>query len=916
MKSTYIPPKVSAAPISPLPSLLSIEEAQARTKNKNEMTPSSLLDTPETRDIGSVNSPRRSRKWFGLFQKSSKTNASEDELHVKPGVTYYTKKPSPVISGPARSQSEYRLQDLQKRQEHDKENIYRTESYDSTTPSVDTKSLRDSQDSLNAPVATPELDLDTRLSDNEGDSIMSAIVSVTAKYIDVEDPLRYHTPRRSFTIGSTSEFRKLNDSELNVEPPSNIKDNNNTLDRGKVTPVDNVPGTPYSNHRPAPSIDSGYLSQGSTLNRLKDFDTTEKPTFNNSPERKQTRSSERIGSESEEDVPYKRIRSLSPECSKVPLESPVNSNNSTNNTKAVVTRKFSRSEFYRNKTSSPDSRSKSISENPQTTDASPYTSVTPSSKPGTPSSSQSDYKPPNVRKASVEPMQTSPRTLAFNSTENRSMETNIKVSPEIKRDETNFPERPNTLNLNRNNTNGLDLTPDSDGKYTKRRSIECATTPKSPDSRMILSSKHNKVTVNRQSLSSPITKTSENRRSLSSPITKTPDARSNFSLATTTRTSTDRGLKRTSGEFKLTKHSNDNISISSNENTSESVQWRYVQENECSEKISARRQSVGNIVKVASAYIGADYNERETNTTPTTPTTPITPTTPKDKIKTRRSSVRDVARMFDEKSNGNSRPTDHPPKARPISNPIPSKLMTSSHRNEKTKSSPNLYNSSDYSIDSGKGEQQRYRRRQQKSEETVNPMFYTAQKPTDKIDDSTSASCPSYKDFDLRCRVKDINQINHQLSSPGENKQHNEPHRTRSTDRLVLSTGEKIQTAQSGNKARPQSEIIQGFNLCSMDKSENEPEIPATSSRSAYSMKPRNLSNSLHASKSENKLSCGSQDGTRQIGNFPLTLKCGSAQGSRASFDAERVQKRPLSMYDNSRSSYYDNVNSIRYEML
>lgn len=822
---------------------------------------------------------------------------------MKPGVVYYTKKPSPVISGPARSQSEYRLQDLEKRQEQDKENIFRTESYGST--SVERKpSSQGSLDSLNAPVATPELDLDTHFSDNDGDSLMSAIVSVTAKYIDVEDPLRYHTPRRSFTIGSAAEFRKLNDSELNVEPPSNSPDNNNTMERGKVIPVDGISGIPYSNHRGAPSIDSGYLSQGSTLNRLKDLDTADKPTSSNSPERKQIRASGRVTNESEEDVPYKRIRSLSP-------ESPVNNSTISTNINKPIVRKFSRSEFYKNKSSSPESRTRSYSEISQQQQQQDNSYTTTSSTAATTSSTKQtanshlDYKVTSTRKTSIEPMLTSPRTTTFNSTDQLNY-TNNGISV-LAKEESSIIERPNTLNLNGNNTNGLELTPDSNKTcfyadnhgnidqgetFTSLRRVDYVGKFKFPDSRT--------------GYSSPQTKTPDSRRSLSSPMSKSPFS-SDSATYKFSATSSDRVTKRVSGD--LSQHKEESISSPTHEKTKEVVQWRYVQENKTLENTSEspRRKSVGNLVKVASTNISADYKERDN-------TAPSTPTGYKDSTKARRSSVRDVARMFNGKvTSPATTPSTETPRNRPISNPIPSKLWMSNRssndkRNERTKSSPNLYNRSDYATPTGK--------QQQRTGESVNPLLYAVQKNTNKTDETSTTTTPSYKDFDLRCRVNDGLVAQFEKSSTGDKFA---SHQTRSTDRLVRSSMVRDVPPKSATKGRPQSEIIQGFNFQAVENDDSEKEHPIKSSRSVYSINLRNqpfYTKPLQSSKSDNKLAYDSQDGARQIGNFPLTLKCGSAQNSRTSFEGDKLNARPVSMYDNSRASYYDNVNSIRYEML
>eukprot|EP00111_Clytia_hemisphaerica_P001943 TCONS_00005478-protein len=347
LRGSFNPPKMStAAPISPLPTLLSLEEAQARTnsnKSKTVPIPSGLTRSEKgsissdisTRELsGSVNSPRRTRKWFGLFSKASSKSsniedANENDL-VKASHSLYTKKTSPQISGPTRSQSEYRLHDIPRHPIQRSESFSSTSSADRTSISADRTSISSLHNT--APIATPESEFEINLSDTDSMSLMSAIVSVRAKYMNLDDgTTRYQSSTKTplFSVGEPLNFRKLPDDELLIEPPATLE---------QTPPLESAPpasiSAPYSSHRRgAPSNDSGYLSQASTLNRGANSDgylssqastlsrtntTSEQygitPANTFSPERKSLRNSGRVKrNPSEDDVPIKRVRSLSPE---------------------------------------------------------------------------------------------------------------------------------------------------------------------------------------------------------------------------------------------------------------------------------------------------------------------------------------------------------------------------------------------------------------------------------------------------------------------------------------------------------------------------------------------------------------------------------------------------------------------------
>merc|ERR1711962_503326 len=96
IRSLAEPPQLSAAPISPLPTLLSLEEAQARTKTTTNLNINVRGGGGGGRELpvepiisSNDDSPKRNKKWFGLFSKS-KTCVEEDG----PKAPIYRKKGS------------------------------------------------------------------------------------------------------------------------------------------------------------------------------------------------------------------------------------------------------------------------------------------------------------------------------------------------------------------------------------------------------------------------------------------------------------------------------------------------------------------------------------------------------------------------------------------------------------------------------------------------------------------------------------------------------------------------------------------------------------------------------------------------------------------------------------------------------
>lgn len=181
---------MAASPISPLPTLLSLEEAQARSKLSLNVNRRGSADLVELRDVNNTNSPKRNKKWFGLFSKSK---AGEDELNK---TAIYRRKGSTrrdiTISLPSTTSTINEPQS-------EEINLSSTDRF--AKPSD--KKISHS----NLSIMQIEENLDTCVS-ADNDDLMSAIVSVTAKYTTVKDSKSFH--RCSVTIGEPSEFRRMN----------------------------------------------------------------------------------------------------------------------------------------------------------------------------------------------------------------------------------------------------------------------------------------------------------------------------------------------------------------------------------------------------------------------------------------------------------------------------------------------------------------------------------------------------------------------------------------------------------------------------------------------------------------------------------------------------------------------------------
>ncbi|XP_057302580.1 rho GTPase-activating protein 32-like isoform X1 [Hydractinia symbiolongicarpus] len=341
LRSSSIPPKVAASPISPLPTLLSIEEAQARTKLKFNPTRRGSADLMQIRN--NMNSPKRSKKWFGLFSKMKSDGVSEDDSILKSNVTSaYRKKTSMKnihhIGTPTRSQSEYRLQDLPK-QQTDSGHIPRVSSFD----------VQPTEKHCSA-ISVESLNYNFKDSDDDNTSLMSAVVSVTAKYINAKDvrknstsnppevlrktsttkpidEIRKKGSRKSFTIGEPTDFRRLEDTEIHVVPSKNgivksdftcdvIEQGLNSDLKLPISESRTPSQLPFKGkHAPSDSHDSGYLSQTNTTvnSEVLSKQIEASSTQITSPERKHQRSGSNVLRDIDENVPQKKIRSLSPE---------------------------------------------------------------------------------------------------------------------------------------------------------------------------------------------------------------------------------------------------------------------------------------------------------------------------------------------------------------------------------------------------------------------------------------------------------------------------------------------------------------------------------------------------------------------------------------------------------------------------
>ncbi|XP_047131527.1 dual specificity protein kinase splB isoform X2 [Hydra vulgaris] len=177
LHSTAQPLNIAASPISPLPSLLSLEEAQARSKA------AFLSNQRSSSDVGMLQtttmSPKRSRKWLGLFSRAKSASPSQPVERSNKHPSVYK-----LISSPQRSISEINIHNLRKQQiEHtallhtaSEDNLQKKDIVQHKRTSVQSASF-DHTDADYLPFCNRESDDDS--------SIMSAIEVVSKKYLGI-----------------------------------------------------------------------------------------------------------------------------------------------------------------------------------------------------------------------------------------------------------------------------------------------------------------------------------------------------------------------------------------------------------------------------------------------------------------------------------------------------------------------------------------------------------------------------------------------------------------------------------------------------------------------------------------------------------------------------------------------------------
>lgn len=293
IRSMIEPPQLSAAPISPLPTLLSLEEAQARTRsNIIALNGRGSIDLPDSDP--NDESPKRNKKWFGLFSKSK--NQSDEDVGK---AAFYRKKEGRhlLISSPTQLYSNLN-----------------GNSEGGVSPKPELRNLTDKTDECDiVPLTQVEDDLDIPMH-TDNDDIMSAIVSVSNKYTSMpsrrlESQKACH--RRSITIGEPSELRRsinandLTDFKKFSEIPGTEKGED--VGTGKASSDSKRRSTDWDDKEDFRATVVPYYE------RLKDSDSYSS-NDNQDPEGERRFRSHREGTNDHtSNVPAKKIRSFSPE---------------------------------------------------------------------------------------------------------------------------------------------------------------------------------------------------------------------------------------------------------------------------------------------------------------------------------------------------------------------------------------------------------------------------------------------------------------------------------------------------------------------------------------------------------------------------------------------------------------------------
>ena len=264
---------MAANPVSPLPTLLSLEEAQAKNKSRFNLGRRGSSDQVlSTSNNHNVNSPKRNRKWFGLFSRSK----SPTTVDGKPTIVSYPKSIDKTDQATQamhlRSKSEPQFEGLEKQQ---------------LSQQSSNKLSEKSRSSWYLSFGDDNLDYGKVSGDEE--SLLSAVVAVSQKYSTLEQRRLSKQHRRSFSMGDPSELRKIMDATT-FEPPTNF---DSKVHEKSPLPVNNKVNE-YQNEVAVSNENPAYVRNS---------------TINSSGERKHS-----IPKNDSSDgmLPVKRIRSLSP----------------------------------------------------------------------------------------------------------------------------------------------------------------------------------------------------------------------------------------------------------------------------------------------------------------------------------------------------------------------------------------------------------------------------------------------------------------------------------------------------------------------------------------------------------------------------------------------------------------------------
>ena len=242
--STVQPRSVAASPISPLPTLLSLEEAQARSKAVFLTNQRSSADVTALQTANITMSPKRSRKWLGLFSRAKSASPNQSVEKVKHPTVYK------LISSPQRSLSEIDIHNLRKKQiEHP--SLQHTASVDNLQKKEKVPDVKQRQRASLQSISVDhspvndlvEGDFCSKESDGDDSSIMSAIEIVSKKYLGVSSSeliANRNIPKTPFNKHDLSENSsvfdsKVSESKVRLFKSVSVRSEDNVLEKNKYT---------------------------------------------------------------------------------------------------------------------------------------------------------------------------------------------------------------------------------------------------------------------------------------------------------------------------------------------------------------------------------------------------------------------------------------------------------------------------------------------------------------------------------------------------------------------------------------------------------------------------------------------------------------------------------------------------------